>query len=204
MKPAVKSAAKPAAQPVSLAPPALSIDDIAGRILMVRGMRVLLDADLAAFYGETTKRLNQQVNRNRERFPGDFMFQLNEAEFANLRLQFATSSLNDAGRASLHGGRRYAPFAFTEHGAIMASMVLNSARATEIGVHVVRAFIELRNLVAGNKELASKLKRVERTVATHDQAIAGLIDSMRELLAPPNPKKRPIGFVIPDESPAKP
>ena len=204
MKPAVKSAAKPAAQSVSLALPALSIDDIAGRILMVRGMRVLLDTDLAAFYGETTKRLNQQVNRNRERFPGDFMFQLNEAEFANLRLQFATSSLNDAGRASPHGGRRYAPFAFTEHGAIMASMVLNSARATEIGVHVVRAFIELRNLVAGNKELASKLKRVERTVATHDQAIAGLIDSMRELLAPPNPKKRPIGFVIPDESPAKP
>ena len=204
MKPAVKSAAKPAAQPISLALPALSIGDIAGRILMVRGMRVLLDADLAAFYGETTKRLNQQVIRNRERFPGDFMFQLNEEEFANLRLQFATSSLNDAGRASLHGGRRYAPFAFTEHGAIMASMVLNSARATEIGVHVVRAFIELRNLVTGNKELASKLKRVERTVATHDQAIAGLIDSMRELLAPPNPKKRPIGFVIPDESPAKP
>ena len=175
----------------------------AGRILMVRGMRVLLDADLAAFYGETTKRLNQQVNRNRERFPGDFMFQLNEAEFANLRLQFATSSLNDAGRASLHGGRRYAPFAFTEHGAIMASMVLNSARATEVSVHVVRAFIELRNLVAGNKELASKLKRLERKVDSHDQAITGLIDSMRQLLAPPDPKKRPIGFVIPDETPAK-
>ena len=155
----------------------LSIEEIAQRILIVPGKRVLLDADLAAFYGETTKRLNQQVNRNRERFPEDFMFQLNAEEFA--------------------------PFAFTEHGAIMASMVLNSARATEVSVHVVRAFIELRNLVAGNKELASKLKRLEREVDSHDQAITGLIDSMRQLLAPPEPKKRPIGFVIPDEKPAR-
>ena len=134
----------------------LSIEEIAQRILIVRGRRVLLDTDLAAFYGETTKRLKQHVNRNRQRFPADFMFQLNEAEFANLRLQFATSRLKGAS----HGGRRYAPFAFTEHGAIMASMVLNSARATEVSVHVVRAFIELRNLIAGNKELASKHKRL--------------------------------------------
>ena len=125
--------------------------------------------------------------------------QFDRAPFALLRLQFATSSLKDTG----HGGRRYAPFAFTEHGAIMASMVLNSARATEVSVHVVRAFIELRNLVAGNKELASKMKRLERKVDSHDQAITGLIDSMRQLLAPPDPKKRPIGFVIPDEKPAK-
>jgi hypothetical protein len=177
----------------------LSIEEIAQRILIVRGKRVLLDADLAAFYGVTTKRFNEQVKRNLARFPEDFMFQLNEAEFANLRSQFATSSLRGAG----HGGRRYAPQAFTEHGAIMASMVLNSARATEISVQVMRAFIELRNLVAGNKELASKLKRLERKVDSHDQAITGLIDSMRQLLAPPDPKKRPIGFVIPDEKPAK-
>ena len=170
----------------------LSIEDIAQRILIVRGRRVLLDTDLAAFYGETTKRLNQQVNRNIDRFPGDFMFRLNEAEFANLRLQFATSSLTDAG----HGGRRYAPLAFTEHGAIMASMVLNSPRATEASVHVVRAFIELRNLVAGNKDLAAKLKRLEAKVDSHDQAIAGLIDSLRQT---PEPKRRPIGFVIHDE-----
>lgn len=177
----------------------LSIEEIAQRILIVRGRRVLLDADLAAFYGVTTKRFNEQVKRNLARFPEDFMFQLNEAEFANLRSQFATSSLRGAG----HGGRRYAPQAFTEHGAIMAAMVLNSARATEISVQVMRAFIELRNLVAGNKELASKLKRLERKVDSHDQAITGLIDSMRQLLAPPDPKKRPIGFVIPDETPAK-
>ena len=177
----------------------LSIDEIAQRILIVRGKRVLLDADLAAFYGVTTKRFNEQVKRNLARFPEDFMFQLNEIEFANLRSQFATSSLKGAS----HGGRRYAPQAFTEHGAIMAAMVLNSARATEISVQVMRAFIELRNLVAGNKELASKMKRLERKVDSHDQAITGLIDSMRQLLAPPDPKKRPIGFVIPDETPAK-
>ena len=171
----------------------LSIEDIAQRILIVRGRRVLLDADLAAFYGETTKRLNQQVNRNIERFPSDFMFQLNEAEFANLRLQFATSSLKDGD----HGDRRYAPLAFTGHGAIMASMVLNSQRATGVSVHVVRAFIELRNLVAGNKDLAAKLKRLEAKVDSHDQAIAGLIDSLRQA---PAPKRRPIGFVIHDET----
>lgn len=113
--------------------PPLSTEDIAGRILIVRGRRVLLDADLAAFYGETTKRLNWQVNRNIERFPADFMFQL-----------------NDAG----HGGRRYAPLAFTEHGAIMASMVLGSPRATEVSVHVVRAFIELRNTGSGGQHAA--------------------------------------------------
>ena len=177
----------------------LSIEEIAQRILIVRGKRVLLDADLAAFYGVTTKRFNEQVKRNLARFPEDFMFQLNAAEFGVLRSQFATSSLKGAS----HGGCRYAPQAFTEHGAIMAAMVLNSARATEISVQVMRAFIELRNLVAGNKELASKLKRLERKVDSHDQAITGLIDSMRQLLAPPDPKKRPIGFVIPDEKPPK-
>ena len=102
--------------------------------MLIRGQRVILDSDLAAFYGETTKRLNQQVNRNRVRFPEDFMFQLDAQEFANLRLQFATSSLKGD-----HGGRRYAPMAFTEHGAIMASMVLGSPRATALSVHVVRA-----------------------------------------------------------------
>ena len=153
----------------------LLIEEIAQRILIVPGKRVLLDADLAAFYGETTKRLDQQVNRNRARFPEDFMFQLNAEECADLRLQLAASSLKGASQ----GGRRYAPWGFTEHGAIMAAMVSNSARATEISVQVMCAFIELRNLVAGNKELAAKLKRLERKVDSHDQAITGLIDSMR-------------------------
>ena len=177
----------------------LSIEDIAQRILIVRGRRVLLDADLAAFYGVVTKAFNQQVRRNLARFPADFMFQLNDAEAAALRSQIVTLK---TGRGQ---HRKYAPLAFTEHGAIMAATILNTPRATEVSVHVVRAFIELRNLVAGNKELASKLKRLERIVDSHDQAITGLIESMRQLMAPPDPKKRPIGFVIPDEKPdAKP
>ena len=175
----------------------LSIEDIAQRILIVRGRRVLLDADLAAFYVVVTKAFNQQVRRNLGRFPPDFMFQLNDAESTALRSQFVTLK-NGRGQH-----RKYLPLAFTEHGAIMAAMVSNSARATEISVQVMCAFIELRNLVAGNKELAAKLKRLERKVDSHDQAITGLIDSMRELMAPPEPKKRPIGFVFPDEMPAK-
>ena len=175
----------------------LSIDEIAQRILIVRGKPVLLDADLAAFYGVTTKRFNEQVKRNLARFPEDFMFQLNAMESAALRSQFATLKV---GRGQ---HRKYPPYAFTEHGSIQAATILNSPRATEVSVHVVRAFIELRKLVAGNKELASKMKRLERKVDSHDQAITGLNDSMRELLAPPEPKKRPIGFVFPDEMPAK-
>ena len=113
-------------------------------------------------------------------------------KFAALRSQFATSN---TGR----GGRRYPPFAFTEHGAIQAATILNSPRAAEISVHVVRAFIELRNLVAGNKELAAKMKRIELKLDSHDQAISGLIESVRHLLAPPEPAKRSIGFVIHEE-----
>jgi ORF6N domain len=172
----------------------LSIGDIAQRIRLIRGQRVILDTDLAAFYGETTKRFNQQVNRNLARFPAGFMFQLDEEEFANLRLQIATSSL----KAS-HGGRRYAPMAFTEHGAIMASMVLNSPRATELSIYVVQAFVELRSMLATNRELSNKLHLLERKVTKHDQAIGELIDSMRQLLAAPEPHKRPIGFITPED-----
>ena len=149
-----------------------------------------LDADLASFFGETTKRFNQQVGRNRERFPEDFMFQLTDEEFAALRLQSATLK---PGRGQ---HRKYLPYAFTEHGAIMASMVLNSERATALGVHVVRAFVELRGLVSANKELASKVHTLERKVSVHERNIAELVDSMAELLATPAPPpKRAIGFV---------
>jgi hypothetical protein len=167
----------------------LSIGEVAQRILIVRGQRVLLDTDLARFYGETTKRLNQQVRRNRERFPEDFMFELTAEEFADLRLQSATSSAG-------HGGRRYAPLAFTEHGAIMASMVLNSERATALSVYVVRAFVELRALIGSNKELAAKVHALERKVSVHERSIGQLADAMSELLAAPAPPpKRPIGFI---------
>lgn len=178
----------------------ISIGEIAQRIHLIRGQRVVLDTDLAAFYGETTKRLNQQVNRNRERFPEDFMFQLSDEEFANLRLQFATSSL----KAS-HGGRRYAPLAFTEHGAIMASMVLGSPRATALSVYVVRAFVELRGMLSSNRELSNKVHALERKVSVHERNIAELADSMSQLLAAaPTPHKRPIGFITHEEKPSKP
>jgi hypothetical protein len=158
---------------------------------------VVLDTDLAAFYGETTKRFNQQVNRNLARFPPGFMFQLDAQEFANLRLQFATSSLKGG-----HGGRRYAPLAFTEHGAIRASMVLNSPRATELSVYVVQAFVELRGMLTSNRELAGKVHALERKVSVHERNIAELVDSMAELLAvPPSSAKRPIGFITPQDKP---
>ena len=185
-----------APKPSALAVEPLSIGEVAQRIHLIRGRRVVLDADLASFYGETTKRFNQQVNRNRARFPEDFMFQLNDEEFANLRLQFATSSLKGAS----HGGRRYAPMAFTEHGAIMASMVLNSERATALSVYVVRAFVELRGMLSTNRELATKVHALERKVSVHERNIAELVDSMSNLLAaPPPPPKRPIGFITPED-----
>jgi ORF6N domain len=178
----------------------LSIREVAQRIRLIRGQRVILDADLAAFYGETTKRFNQQVNRNLARFPAGFMFQLNEEEFASLRLQIATSNA-DGNPKGGRGGRRYAPMAFTEHGAIMASMVLNSPRATELSIYVVQAFVELRSVLATNRELSNKLHLLERKVTKHDQAISELIDSMRQLLAAPEPHKRPIGFITPQDKP---
>jgi ORF6N domain len=171
----------------------LTIGDIAERIRLIRGQRVILDTDLAAFYGETTKRFNQQVNRNLARFPSDFMFQLDEEEAVALRLQTATLK---SGRGQ---HRKYAPYVFTEHGAIMAATLLNSPRATEISVHVVRAFVEWRSMLANNRELANKLHLLERKVTKHDQAIGDLVDSIRQLLTPPDPPKRPIGFVTPQD-----
>ena len=172
----------------------IAIEAIASRIVVLRGQRVMLDADLAALYGVTTKRLNEQVRRNLERFPSDFMFQLTNQEVAILRSQFATLK---AGRGQ---HRKYLPYAFTEHGAIMAAMVLNSPRATEVSVYVVRAFVGLRDTLVAHKELAKRLdeleSRLERKVTTHDQAIAGILDAIRQLMVPPEPnKKRRIGFV---------
>jgi hypothetical protein len=169
--------------------PPLALEAITGRILLLRGHRVMLDADLAALYGIPTGRLNEAVRRNLARFPVDFMFQLTNQELAALRSQIAISN---TGR----GGRRYAPYAFTEHGAIMAANVLASPRAIEMSVYVVRAFVRLREIIGANKELARKLDELERKLATHDQAIAGLIDAIRELMSPPeSTRKRRIGFL---------
>lgn len=172
----------------------LSIGEIAQRIHLIRGQRVVLDTDLAAFYGETTKRFNQQVNRNLARFPEDFMFRLDEAEFSTLRLQFATLK---TGRGQ---HRKYLPYVFTEHGAIMAATLLNSPRATELSVYVVRAFVELRGMLTSNRELAGKVHSLERKVSVHERNIAELVDSMAQLLAAPPPQpKRSIGFITPED-----
>jgi len=164
------------------------IGQIEERILLIRGQRVMLDADLAELYGVSTTRLNQQVGRNIERFPRDFMFQLTPAEFRILMLQIATSR-------SDWGGRRKLPYAFTEHGAIMAASVLNTDRAVKVSVHVVRAFVKLRGMMAAHKELARKLAQLERRLDGHDQEIVALMEAIRELMAPPpEPKRKRIGF----------
>ena len=156
----------------------------------MRGQKVLLDSDLAAFYGVPTKRFNEQVRRNRERFPSDFVFQLSDKEWQSLRSQIATL---EPGRGR---HRKYLPYAFTEHGAIMAATILNSPRATEISVFVVRAFLRLRQLVAANEQLAKRLAQLEKKLGTHDQAIADLVSAIRRLMTPAEPvKKRSIGFV---------
>lgn len=138
--------------------------DIAARILVIRGQRVVLDSDLAALYGVSARRLNEQVRRNSRRFPGDFMFALTEQEVSPLRSQFATSKMTKPGR----GGRRYLPLAFTEHGAVMAASILNSERAVEMSVYVVRAFIRLKTLMASDSQLARKLDALEKSVAVLD------------------------------------
>lgn len=181
----------------------LSIGEIAQRIHLIRGQRVVLNSDLASFYGETTKRFNQQVRRYLARFPADFMFQLAAEEATSLRLQSAT--LDATGVDSKSGRGRYSkylPMAFTKHGAIMAATLLNSPRATELSVYVVRAFIELRGILASNRELAGKVNTLERKVFRHERHIAELVDSMSELLAAPRPPpKRSIGFITPGDKP---
>ena len=171
--------------------PSVSVVEISHAILVLRSQRVILDRDLVALYGVTTKRLNEAVKRNGGRFPEDFMFRLSDEESAVLRSQFATSKTPAKdGR----GGARYRPFAFTEHGAIQAANVLNSHRAVEMGVHVVRAFIRLRELLASNKALSQKLDQLERKYRHHDKVIAAMLSAIRELMNPPARKRRSIGF----------
>ncbi len=164
---------------------ALSPQALAGRILLIRGQRVLLDSDLAELYGVETRSLNQAIKRNSNRFPVDFMFQLSAEESDNLKSQIVISSW---------GGRRTPPLVFTEHGAIMAASVLNSPRAVEMSVYVVRAFVQLRAVLVDHKALADKLAELERRVAGHDSTLAEVISALRALMAQPQPSKRPIGF----------
>jgi hypothetical protein len=163
-------------------------------ISISRGSRIIMDFDLAAIYGISTNRLNQQVRRNRERFPEDFVFELTKDEVDSLMLQSATSK---PGR----GGRRKPAIAFTEHGVIMAANVLRSERAIQMSVFVVRAFIKMRATLAENKLLAAKLEELERKltgrVDKHEEAIVYVLNELKKLREPvqlPTPKKRSIGF----------
>ena len=185
-------------------------DLIAARIHVLRGQRVMLNSDLAALYEVPTKRFNEAVKRNANRFPGDFMFQLAPEEWEALRSQFAT--LNSTGSTARGRHRKYLPFVFTEHGALMAATILSSERAVEVSVYVVRAFVQLRGLLAANEHLAAQLKALDKRLSqkldTHDQAITGILNTLRALMQPPAeapPVKRPIGFVHPEEKiPGKP
>jgi hypothetical protein len=165
------------------------IANLQSAIHLIRGHRVMLDSDLAMIYGVTTKRLNEQLKRNRLRFPADFAFQLTVQEFRTLKSQIATSSS--------HGGKRKLPWVFTEHGALMLASVLNSAIAVQASVRVVRAFVRLREMVAANAPLAAKLEELERRFDSHDDAIANLFATLKQLLEPPEaPKRREIGFHV--------
>ena len=165
------------------------IDNVESAIYLIRGQRVMLDSDLAKIYGTSTMRLNEQFKRNRNRFPDDFAFVLTREEFTNLISQDAISRS--------HGGRRTLPIAFTEHGAIMLASVLNSEIAVQASIRVVRAFVRLREMVAANAQLASKLAELERRLDSHDEAIVDLFATLKRLLEPSEPpKRREIGFHV--------
>jgi hypothetical protein len=164
------------------------VEEITRAILFLRARRVILDAELAQPYGVSTKRLNEQVKRNAARFPEDFLFRLSRTEVEALnRSHFATGSQK-------HRDPRFPPFAFTEHGAIMAATILNSRRAVEISLYVVRAFVHLRELLASNADLARKVAEIERKLKGHDETIAAILSAIRELMTAPAPKRRGIGF----------
>ena len=164
-------------------------------ILLSRGHKVMLDSDLAALYGVETRVLIQALKRNSNRFPADFMFQLSENEAQHLRSQFVISKKR-------RGGRRYLPYVFTEQGVAMLSSVLNSERAVEINIEIMRAFVRLREMILSNKDLARKLDALERKLQSHDIHIRSLFEAIRQLMAPPEPKKRKIGFLV-EEKPAR-
>ena len=178
-------------------------------IFTIRGHRVVLDSDLARIYGVTTKAFIQAFKRNHHRFPSDFSFQITAAELADLRSQFVTSSSQPVDSSSgnwsqfatsSHGGRRYLPWAFTEHGALMAANILRSEHAVQMSVFVVRAFIRLRKEVATNAAVLARLREIDRKLLQHDVALLDLYQKLEPLLQPPaDPPKRRIGFHTEDK-----
>ena len=167
------------------------VERIARAILVIRGEKVMLDSDLAALYGVTTGNL-KAVKRNAERFPIDFMFQLDAEEVANLKFQFGISSW---------GGRRRLPYAFTEQGVAMLSSVLNSERAVKVNIAIMRAFVKLRGTLDTNREFARKFAELERRVGKHDEEIAAILEVIRQLMAVPETPRRKIGFHVREKAP---
>jgi hypothetical protein len=161
-------------------------EQLASQILEIRGLRVIVDVHLARLYGVTTKRLNEQVRRNAARFPREFAFALTKDEAAVLKPHFAASSW---------GGKRKLPLVFTEHGALMAAGVLNSRRAIEMSVFVVRAFVQMRDAIRVHREIGRRLDQLEERVGHHDVAIREILDTLRRLTVAPAPPRRRIGFV---------
>jgi hypothetical protein len=166
---------------------AIPAERIERRILLIRGLKVMLDADLAELYGVETKVLNRAVRRNRDRFPEDFMFQLTREEFESLRFHFGTSN---EGR----GGRRYNPLAFTEQGVAMLSSVLRSQRAVQVNIAIMRAFVKLREMLASHRGLARRLDEMEKK---YDVQFKVVFDAIRELMKPPEKPRPRIGFRAP-------
>ena len=163
----------------------IPIESITNRIYLIRGHKVMLDRDLAELYGVETKVFKQAVRRNISRFPEDFMFVLTNHEVRNLRSQFATSSW---------GGTRYPPMAFTEHGALMAASILKSKRAVEISIYVVRAFVQLREMLSSQEQFANRLDELEKRLTAHDENFQVVFEAIKQLLADDEKPKRKIGF----------
>jgi hypothetical protein len=163
----------------------IPVERIEKAIFLIRGNKVMLDADLAELYGVTTKRLNEQVRRNISRFPIDFMFQLDEQETSALRSQIATSK---EGR----GGRRYLPYVFTEQGVAMLSSILHNERAVQVNIAIMRVFVRLREMMATHKELAFKLIELEERLEGHDEQIQNIFEAIRQLMTPPEPPRKRI------------
>jgi hypothetical protein len=182
----------------------LSNENLEPLILTIRGQRVVLDGDLARLYGVSTKQFNQSLKRNRNRFPSDFAFQITPAERQNLRSQFVTSSSQGPDSTgnnwsqlvtSSHGGRRHSPWAFTEHGALMAANILRSERAVQMSVFVVRAFVRLREQIAANSAILKRLAEIDKTLLQHDAALRDVYQKLLPLLQPAStPSRRRIGF----------
>lgn len=174
--------------------------EIERRIYSIRGVRVILDSDLASLYGVPTKRVNEQLRRNRKRFPEDFAFQLTAEEASSLRSQFATaspapSSIRSQNATASKRNVRYRPWAFTEHGALQAANILNSANAVRMSVFVIRAFVKMREHLATNAAILKRLAEIDRSLLIHDSALRDIYQKLRPLLAPPPEQDRPkIGF----------